>query len=67
VPTGQVGALCCYHGRAAAGEDMVAAAGYIAAALTPILLRAAPAEALPALMDAVGLHATVMPADVRFP
>jgi hypothetical protein len=46
---------------------MVAAAGYIAAALTPILLRAAPAEALPALMDAVGLHATVMPADVRFP
>ena len=52
VPAVRLGVLCCYGTDPAGTRDLVAAAETVAAVLTPIMLRAAPAVLLPALIAA---------------
>ncbi|MBV9450367.1 MAG: GAF domain-containing protein [Streptosporangiaceae bacterium] len=50
VPAARLGVLCCYDARPTAKDDIMAAAVTLAGALTPMLLRAAPAASLDALI-----------------
>ena len=51
VPAARLGVLCCYDARPTAEDDIMAAAVTLAAALTPMLLRAAPTASLDALIE----------------
>lgn len=51
VPATRLGVLCCY-GTGSASSGDIATTATVAAALIPILLRAAPANCLPALIKA---------------